>query len=163
MTEQAKDNIKNQIKLFSKAITSDASRFVMAKEVTDRLFISNYFKFEEMTNFVKNELNSIFSLSEEQTQIILRQFEEKHKMINDKLEIAKLKSILEETPIYGSDGLNCFNLIEVKKIVRYIINNNLIANRKFLQDFVSNDLSTHFKLSEENKKEIMEELKNDKS
>ncbi len=163
MTEQTKDNITNQIKLYSKYITSDESRFVMAKEIIDRLFISSYFKFEEMTNFVKNELTSIFSLSEEQTQIILKQFEEKYQMINDKLKIAKLKLILEETPIYEVDELHCFNLIEVKKIVRYIINNNLIASKQILQDFVINDLSTHFKLDEENKKEIMEELNDDKS
>lgn len=163
MTEQTKDKIKNQIRFYSKAITSDESRFVMAKEVMDRLFVSNYLNFEEMMDFIKNELTSMLSLSVEQTQIILKQFEEKYQMINDKLEIAKLKLILEETPIYESDELHCFNLIEVKKIVRYIINNNLIANKQILQDFVINDLSTHFKLNEENKKEVMEVLNDDKS
>ena len=50
----------------------------------------------------------------------------------------------------------------MQKIVQYIINNEIIYNKQLFIDFVLNDLSNHFELDEEEKKELQEVIADDK-
>ena len=174
MTEQIKNNIINQIKYFEKATTNE-NRFVVAKELVDRLFVTDYFSLDEMANFIKNELASIFNLTEQETETILKEYEEEHeneeenkrenedkeKVINDKLKIAQLKKSLQDIPIYEQELLKCLNLVEVENIVDYIVNNIEIYNINHIKDFVMSDLSQYFKLTNEEKAELKEVLENE--
>lgn len=160
MTEQIKNNIINQIKYFEKATTNE-NRFVVAKELVDRLFITDYFSLDEMANFIKNELASIFNLTEQETETILKEYEDKEKVINDKLKIAQLKKSLQDIPIYEQELLKCLNLVEVENIVDYIVNNIEIYNINHIKDFVMSDLSQYFKLTNEEKAELKEVLENE--
>lgn len=160
MTEQTKNNIINQIKHFEKATTNE-NRFVVAKELVDRLFITDYFSIDEMANFIKNELASIFSLTEQETKTILKEYEDKEKVINDKLKIAQLKKSLQDIPIYEQELLQCLNLVELEKIVSFIVNNIEIYNKQILNDFVMIDLAQYFRITEEEKTELKEVLENE--
>ena len=157
MKEQTKNNIINQIKHFEKATTNE-NRFVVAKELIDRLFIADYFSFDEMDNFIKNELTSIFNLTEQETETILKEYEDKEKVINDKLKIAQLKKSLQDIPIYEQELLKCLNLVEVENIVDYIVNNIEIYNKQILNDFVMIDLVQYFRITDEEKTGLKEVL-----
>lgn len=153
------NNIIEQIRYFASATTNE-NRLIMTQEIVDRLFISNYFSIDDMTNLIKNELTSIFNLSSPETELLLKKYDNKQKLIHDKLEIVKLKECLEDIPVYA-EPIKCLNFPQVQKIVQYIINNEIIYNRQLLIDFVLNDLSNYFELDEEEKKEIQEVI-NDK-
>lgn len=160
MNEQIKNNIINQIKHFEKA-TTNKNRFVVAKELVDRLFITDYFSIDEMANFIKNELASIFSLTEQETKTILKEYEDKEKVINDKLKIAQLKKSLQDIPIYEQELLQCLNLVELEKIVSFIVKNIEIYNKQILNDFVMIDLAQYFRITEEEKTELKEVFENE--
>ncbi len=156
---QQLNNIIEQIRYFASATTNE-NRLIMAQEIVDRLFISNYFSVDDMTNLIKNELTSIFNLSSPETELLLKEYDNKQKLIHDKLEIVKLKESLEDIPVYA-EPIKCLNFPQVQKIVQYIINNETIYNRQLLIDFVLNDLSNYFELDEEETKELQEVI-NDK-
>ena len=160
MNEQIKNNIINQIKHFEKATTNE-NRFVVAKELVDRLFVADYFSVVEMANFIKNELASIFSLTEQETETILKEYEDKEKVINDKLKIAQFKKSLQDIPIYEQELVKCLNLVEVENIVDYIVNNIDIYNINHIKDFVMIDLAEYFRITEEEKAELKEVLENE--
>ncbi|MCI8290905.1 MAG: hypothetical protein HFJ25_01425 [Clostridia bacterium] len=154
------DNVIEQIKHYA-SVTTNENRFVVAQDIIDRLFISNYFSVDDMANFIKNELASIFSLSSIETELLLQEYEGKQKIMHDKLEIVKLKESLEDIPVY-QEPIKCLNFPQVQKIVQYIINNEIIYNKQLFIDFVLNDLSNHFELDEEEKKELQEVIADDK-
>ena len=79
---QQLNNIIEQIKYFASATTSE-NRFVVAQDMIDRLFISNYFSVDDMTNLIKNELTSIFNVSN------IKESEEKESNIVKSLNILK--------------------------------------------------------------------------
>lgn len=154
------DNVIEQIKHYA-SVTTNENRFVVAQDIIDRLFISNYFSVDDMANFIKNELASIFSLSSIETELLLQEYEGKQKIMHDKLEMVKLKESLEDIPVY-QEPIKCLNFPQVQKIVQYIINNEIIYNKQLFIDFVLNDLSNHFELDEEEKKELQEVIADDK-
>ena len=154
--------IIDRVRYFGQAVQDDENRLVVAKDIIDRLFISNYFTNDKMANLIKNELASIFGLTEEQVIILLKEYEEKCKLVNDKIQIERLKRSLQDIPIYENEHLKSLNLVEVKKIVKYILENITIYNKHFLQEFVLNDLCNHFLLGEEDKRQIEEVLNSDK-
>lgn len=157
------DNTKKIIRkvTYIAQATTNENRFVVAKELVDRLFVADYFSVVEMANFIKNELASIFSLTEQETETILKEYEDKEKVINDKLKIAQLKKSLQDIPIYEQELVKCLNLVEVENIVDYIVNNIEIYNINHIKDFVMIDLAQYFKLTEEEKAELKEVLENE--
>ena len=134
-------------------------RLRVAKDFADRLFIADYLSKENRTNFIKNELCSYFDLKDEEVNKIITSIELKEAVIQDKLQIAKFKNALNGLQTFDyNEWFRCNNILEVKKIIRYIKDNYLFKNYDILKKFIKEDLCQHFSLTEEEKKEVMEEV-----
>lgn len=159
MTEQIYNNIINAIIPFAKATTDTEKRFVVAQEIVDRLFISNCFSVVEMNNFIKNELSSILELSKQETQILLNNYETKRIIIDDKLKIAKMKQALNKIKVEDNQIVRITRKIEVEEICKHLVESKFVYNQKLLFNFIMIDLCNHFKLSNTEKQEILQEVK----
>lgn len=134
-------------------------RVRVATDFADRLFIADYLSKENRTNFIKNELCSYFDLKDEEVNKIITSIELKEAVIQDKLQIAKFKNALNGLQTFDyNEWFRCNNILEVKKIIRYIKDNYLFKNYDILKKFIKEDLCQHFSLTEEEKKEVMEEV-----
>ena len=134
-------------------------RVRVATDFADRLFIVDYLSKENRTNFIKNELCSYFDLKDEEVNKIITSIELKEAVIQDKLQIAKFKNALNGLQTFDyNEWFRCNNILEVKKIIRYIKDNYLFKNYDILKKFIKEDLCQHFSLTEEEKKEVMEEV-----
>lgn len=134
-------------------------RVRVATDFADRLFIADYLSKENRTNFIKNELCSYFDLKDEEVNKIITSIDLKEAIIQDKLQIAKFKNALNGLQTFDyNEWFRCNNILEVKKIIRYIKDNYLFKNYDILKKFIKEDLCQHFSLTEEEKKEVMEEV-----
>ena len=134
-------------------------RVRVATDFADRLFIADYLSKENRTNFIKNELCSYFNLKEKEVNKIITSIDLKEAIIQDKLQIAKFKNALNGLQTFDyNEWFRCNNILEVKKIIRYIKDNYLFKNYDILKKFIKEDLCQHFSLTEEEKKEVMEEV-----
>lgn len=134
-------------------------RVRVATDFADRLFIVDYLSKENRTNFIKNELCSYFDLKDEEVNKIITSIDLKEAVIQDKLQIAKFKNALNGLQTFDyNEWFRCNNILEVKKIIRYIKDNYLFKNYDILKKFIKEDLCQHFSLTEEEKKEVMEEV-----
>lgn len=134
-------------------------RVRVATDFADRLFIADYLSKENRTNFIKNELCSYFDLKDEEVNKIITSIDLKEAVIQDKLQIAKFKNALNGLQTFDyNEWFRCNNILEVKKIIRYIKDNYLFKNYDILKKFIKEDLCQHFSLTEEEKKEVMEEV-----
>ena len=134
-------------------------RIRVATDFADRLFIADYLSKENRTNFIKNELCSYFDLKDEEVNKIITSIDLKEAVIQDKLQIAKFKNALNGLQTFDyNEWFRCNNILEVKKIIRYIKDNYLFKNYDILKKFIKEDLCQHFSLTEEEKKEVMEEV-----
>lgn len=134
-------------------------RVRVATDFADRLFIADYLSKENRTNFIKNELCSYFDLKDEEVNKIITSIDLKEAIIQDKLQIAKFKTALNGLQTFDyNEWFRCNNILEVKKIIRYIKDNYLFKNYDILKKFIKEDLCQHFSLTEEEKKEVMEEV-----
>ena len=134
-------------------------RIRVATDFADRLFIADYLSKENRTNFIKNELCSYFDLKDEEVNKIITSIDLKEAIIQDKLQIAKFKNALNGLQTFDyNEWFRCNNILEVKKIIRYIKDNYLFKNYDILKKFIKEDLCQHFSLTEEEKKEVMEEV-----
>lgn len=134
-------------------------RVRVATDFADRLFIADYLSKENRTNFIKNELCSYFDLKEEEVNKIITSIDLKEAIIQDKLQIAKFKNALNGLQTFDyNEWFRCNNILEVKKIIEYIRTNYTFTNYDIFKSFVKKDLCQHFSLTEEEKKEVMEEV-----
>lgn len=134
-------------------------RIRVATDFADRLFIADYLSKENRTNFIKNELCSYFNLKEKEVNKIITSIDLKEAIIQDKLQIAKFKNALNGLQTFDyNEWFRCNNILEVKKIIEYIRTNYTFTNYDIFKSFVKEDLCQHFSLTEEEKKEVMEEV-----
>lgn len=159
MEEEIKNNIINTIIPFANATTDAEKRFVVAQDVVDRLFISNCFSVVEMNNFIKNELSSILGLPKQETQILLNNYETKRIIIDDKLKIAKMKQALNKIKVKDNQIVKLTRKIEVEKICKHLVESKFISNQKLLFNFIMSDLCNYFRLSYEEKQDVLQEVK----
>lgn len=143
----------------SPATRGDENRLVVAKNIIDRLFISNCISVAEMTNLIKNELTVTLNLSEQETETLLKQYEETRTIVDDKLKIAQLKQSLYKIKNDDSTITKMIKKSEIEELSKYLIDMNFISNQELLYYFIINDLCNHFKLTYEEKLEISKEVK----
>ena len=98
-------------------------------------------------------------MKDEEVNKIITSIDLKEAVIQDKLQIAKFKNALNGLQTFDyNEWFRCNNILEVKKIIRYIKDNYLFKNYDILKKFIKEDLCQHFSLTEEEKKEVMEEV-----
>lgn len=144
----------------SKATQGDENRLVVAQNIIDRLFISNCVSVAEMTDIIKNELSTILNLSGQEKEILLSQYEKTRLIVEDRLKIARLKQAL--TSIKFNENNKIIELtrkFEVEGISKNLIYSNFISSQELLHYFIMRDLCNHFKLSYEEKKELVQEVR----
>lgn len=142
-----------------KATQDDQNRLVVAKNIIDRLFISNCVSMSEMTNIIKNELTAILDLSEQETETLLKQYETTKTIVDDKLKIAQLKQALSKIKDVDSTFTKLIRTTEIKEISKSLIASKFISSQELLHYFIMKDLCNHFKLSYDEKEEIYKEVK----
>jgi len=134
-------------------------RVKIAKDFADRLFIANYFSKEIRQDFIKKELCLYFGLTSNEVAEIIYDIERKEAQIQDKIHISEFKRALQELPIFGKESFfRCNNILEVKKIIKYIKDNYNFNNQDILKKFIQEDLVKHFELTEEESKKVMSEV-----
>lgn len=143
----------------SQATQGDENRLAVAQNIVDRLFAANCVSIEEITNLIKNELSTILKLSEQETDILLKKFEESKIIVDDKLKIAQLKQALSEIKDVDNPITKITRKLEIEQISKYLIESNFIDSQKLLHYFIMRDLCNHFKLSYEEKKELVQEVR----
>lgn len=156
---QQHNNIIEQVKYFADATQGDKNRLAVAKNIIDRLFISNCISETQMTNLIKNELTTILKLSEQETEKLLERYKTTKAMVDDKLKIAQFKQALAKIKNVDNSIIKMTRKLEIEQISKYLIDSNFISSQELLHNFIMKDLCNHFKLTYEEKKEIYKEVK----
>lgn len=161
MTEQETNNITDIVIHLATTLATqdDENRLVVARNIIDRLFISNCVSVAGMTNIIKNELASTLNLSEQETETLLKQYKTTKSIVDDKLKIAQLKQALSKIKNVDSTFTKLIRKEEVAEISKKLINSKFISSQELLHYFIMRDLCNHFKLSYEEKKEIYKGVK----
>lgn len=143
----------------SQATQGDGNRLVVAQNIIDRLFVSNYISVAEMTDIIKNELTVILDLSEQETETLLKQYETTKSIVDDKLKVAQLKQALSKIKNVDDTFTKLIRKTEIAEISKNLIDSKFISSQELLHYFIMKDLCNHFKLSYDEKEEIYKEVR----